>query len=144
MSPDILNPSDIIEHHSSYYEQVAAKNYEGQVLGYVTPWNSHGYDVAKTFGEKFSLISPVWLQIQPSNENDPSKPYLIGGSHDIDRNWVTDVKNKNTFVVPRILFDKVMPIELILILTNRCLMSLIHIIKSILNSVSFYGLMIII
>jgi hypothetical protein len=32
------------------------------VLGYVTPWNAHGYDVAKSWGGKFSLVAPVWLQ----------------------------------------------------------------------------------
>ena len=62
--------------------------------------------MAKIFGEKFSLISPVWLQIQPSKD-DSSKPYLIGGSHDIDGNWVAEVKKNNALLVPRILFDKV-------------------------------------
>ena len=26
--------------------------------GFVTPWNNHGYDVAKIFGAKFNYISP--------------------------------------------------------------------------------------
>ena len=58
-----LVAKDILENHSSYFKDTALKNFEGPVLGYVTPWNSHGYDVAKTFGSKFSLISPVWLQV---------------------------------------------------------------------------------
>ena len=106
VSLDLLNPSDIIDNHASYYEETSDRNYGGNVLGYVTPWNNHGYDVAKIFGEKFSLISPVWLQIQPSKD-DSSKPYLIGGSHDIDGNWVAEVKKNNALLVPRILFDKV-------------------------------------
>jgi len=32
--------------------------------------------------------------------------YLIGGSHDIDGNWVAEVKKNNALLVPRILFDK--------------------------------------
>ena len=75
-------------------------------MGYVTPWNGHGYDVAKTFGDKFDIISPVWLQIQPSNSGS-AKPYVIGGTHDVDKRWVSDVKKKGTLVLPRVLFDKV-------------------------------------
>ena len=101
-------PSDIIENHAAYSKDTALKNYNGKILGYVTPWNSHGYDVAKTFGDKFDLISPVWLQIQPSPDTSiDSNPYVIAGTHDIDKRWVDDVKKKNTLVVPRILFDKV-------------------------------------
>jgi len=103
---DPVYASDIIDHHASYYEQSASRNYDANVLGYVTPWNSHGYDVAKTFGDKLSLVSPVWLQIQPSDKQNPSVPYIIGGTHDIDKNWIADVKNKNALVVPRVLFDK--------------------------------------
>jgi len=51
------------------------------ILGYVTPWNSHGYDVAKTFGPKFSLISPVWLQVVPEGTGE----YAIKGTHDVDK-----------------------------------------------------------
>lgn len=105
---DPVYPSDVIEHHAGYSKQTNSKNYEGKILGYVTPWNSHGYDVAKTFGDKLNFVSPVWLQILPSSPSDStSKPYSIGGSHDIDKNWIAEVKNKNTLVVPRILFDKV-------------------------------------
>jgi len=104
---DPVYPSDVIEHHAGYSKQTNSKNYEGKILGYVTPWNSHGYDVAKTFGDKLNFVSPVWLQILPSSPSDStSKPYSIGGSHDIDKNWIAEVKNKNTLVVPRILFDK--------------------------------------
>ena len=54
------------------------------------------------------MISPVWLQIIPSTATDSdSKTYSIGGTHDIDKKWVNDVKKKNTLVVPRVLFDKV-------------------------------------
>lgn len=96
-----LQAKDILEHHSSYFKDTSMKNVEGAVLGYVTPWNSHGYDVAKTFGSKFSLISPVWLQVTVSGDR-----YVIGGAHDVDQGWVAEVRRKGGKVVPRILFDK--------------------------------------
>ena len=65
-------------------------------------WNNHGYDVAKTF-PKFTLISPVWLQIvQPK-----LGVFKIKGTHDIDEKWIRDVRNKNHLakIVPRMLLD---------------------------------------
>ena len=44
-------------------------------------WNSHGYDVAKWFGAKFTHISPVWLQIK----RKPGGAFVIEGGHDIDK-----------------------------------------------------------
>ena len=46
----------------------ADNGFPGAILGYVTPWNNYGYDVAKSVhvgGAKMSHISPVWLQILP-------------------------------------------------------------------------------
>ena len=44
-------------------------------------WNSHGYDIAKMFGNKFSFVSPVWLQVK----RRPSGAYVVQGDHDVDR-----------------------------------------------------------
>lgn len=76
-------------------------------------WNSHGYDIAKTFANKFDLISPVWLQVTPT---PGGKGYvmtgeqtsiiiisslifnlwLIQGLHDVDKNWMKTVKSKSS------------------------------------------------
>jgi len=92
-----LTAKDVLEHYNSYYRGTDFKLFNGTVLGYVTPWNSHGYDVAKMFGAKFNLVSPVWLQVKPD--------YTIGGEHDIDLGWVEDVRETGSRLVPRILFD---------------------------------------
>lgn len=51
-------------------------------------WNNHGYDVAKIFGSKFDMISPVWLQVLRKGQN----VYELGGGHDIDVEWIRDVR----------------------------------------------------
>lgn len=51
-------------------------------------WNNHGYDVAKIFGAKFDIISPVWFQVLQKGKNK----YEIGGLHDIDAEWMRDVR----------------------------------------------------
>ena len=56
--------TDIVNYHSFYCKPCAGnKTFESKVLGYVTPWNSKGYDVAKTFAKKLDYVSPVWLQV---------------------------------------------------------------------------------
>ncbi|XP_055638349.1 chitinase domain-containing protein 1 [Toxorhynchites rutilus septentrionalis] len=96
----------ILVESGTYYEETALKSFKGTVLGYVTPWNNHGYDVAKTWGAKFNYVSPVWLQVLRKGP----KLYELGGAHDIDAGWIKDVKKAgetiSNKVVPRILFDK--------------------------------------
>ncbi|XP_059507916.1 chitinase domain-containing protein 1 isoform X1 [Stegostoma tigrinum] len=95
---------DIVKEQKSYCAaKVRERHFSGDVLGYVTPWNSHGHEITKMFGGKFTLISPVWLQIQRKGV----QLYHVTGHHDIDQGWVKNVKAEFEAVrfVPRILFD---------------------------------------
>ncbi|XP_075019073.1 chitinase domain-containing protein 1 isoform X3 [Calonectris borealis] len=95
---------DIILEHRSYCSQkMKERHFLGDVLGYITPWNSHGYDIAKIFGNKFTLISPVWLQVKRRGK----ERFQFTGLHDADKGWMKDVRktSKNIKIVPRILFD---------------------------------------
>uniref|UniRef100_H3DF66 Chitinase domain-containing protein 1 n=1 Tax=Tetraodon nigroviridis TaxID=99883 RepID=H3DF66_TETNG len=79
------------------------KTFQGQVLGYVTPWNSHGYDIAKLFGSKMTSVSPVWLQLRRRGP----ETFDVTGLHDHDPGWVKAVRKSNRKIrmVPRLLFD---------------------------------------
>lgn len=44
--------------------------------------------MAKIFGAKFDMISPVWLQVLHKGKNI----YEIGGTHDIDVKWAQEVR----------------------------------------------------
>lgn len=96
---------DILENYQAFFTETDEYNFNGLVLGYVTPWNNHGYDVAKIFGNKFTHISPVWLQIRRKGP----KLYSLTGTHDIDKKWVITVKNagreRKTKVLPRVIFE---------------------------------------
>lgn len=97
-------PEDIISEYQAYQTNVDETHFSGEVLGYVTPWNNHGYDVAKLFGGKFSFISPVWLQLR----KQASDTFTLTGTHDIDLGWIEAVKNSSGYtvgVVPRLLYD---------------------------------------
>ncbi|XP_075358481.1 chitinase domain-containing protein 1 isoform X4 [Mycteria americana] len=93
----------ILEHRSYCSKKMKERHFSGDVLGYITPWNSHGYDIAKIFGNKFTLISPVWLQVKRRGK----ERFQFTGLHDADKGWMKDVRktSKNIKIVPRILFD---------------------------------------
>lgn len=47
---DELSAAELLEHHADYSQAIAAKRQFDAgtfTLGYLTPWNAHGYDVAK-------------------------------------------------------------------------------------------------
>ncbi|XP_045477613.1 chitinase domain-containing protein 1 [Harmonia axyridis] len=100
-----LMASDILKNHLGFFRETDEYAYDGIVLGYVTPWNNHGYDIAKIFGNKFTHISPVWLQVK---RNGPLN-YELRGTHDIDVDWLLKVKNagreRKLKILPRILFE---------------------------------------
>lgn len=79
---------EIIIESGAYYKNTNDRHFNETVLGYVTPWNNHGYDVAKTWGSKFDMISPVWLQIVRVDEHR----YEMRGTHDVDEGWMKDVR----------------------------------------------------
>lgn len=103
------NPTakSIVNQHKKYStEQASVKNFENPTLVYVTPWNSHGYDMAKVFNSKFTYVSPVWYQIK--YDRGESKVQLTG-RHDVDQGWLKDVRNvvENAtapLIVPRFMF----------------------------------------
>ena len=48
----LRKPSEVVLNYDSYSKDTKSKIYDGHVLGYITPWNSHGYNVAKIFGKR--------------------------------------------------------------------------------------------
>jgi len=96
--------TDVLTENAAYCSKTD-RNFTNPVLGYVTPWNNHGYDVAKIFAKKFTMISPVWLQVK----RKPSGTFHVTGTHDIDHDWVQEVKTNGkrnqVKIVPRVLFD---------------------------------------
>lgn len=50
-------------------------------LSVLCQWNSHGYDIAKIFGGKFTQISPVWLQLKRRGR----EMFEVTGLHDVDQ-----------------------------------------------------------
>lgn len=45
--------------------------------------------MAKLFARKFDIISPVWFQIVKDGDE-----YKIAGAHDVDVNWMRELRSK--------------------------------------------------
>lgn len=58
------NYQDILTENMKVSENVSMRRYDYPVLGYITPWNSHGYEMAKRFNSKFTHLSPVWYDLK--------------------------------------------------------------------------------
>lgn len=79
--------SFIYHKHSKVDEHIIPlKN--GFVLGYVTPWNHKGFEIARIFRYKFSHISPVWFNIRLNDLKDP----IIDGEENVNLNWIKSIK----------------------------------------------------
>lgn len=58
------NYQDILTENVKVSENAFTRRYDYPVLGYITPWNSHGYEMAKRFNSKFTHLSPVWYDLK--------------------------------------------------------------------------------
>ncbi|MBW00383.1 Chitinase domain-containing protein 1, partial [Eschrichtius robustus] len=86
-----LRAEDVVLEHRSYCSAKAHKrHFAGDILGYVTPWNRHGYDVAKIFGGKFTHIAPVWLQLKRHGR----EMFEVTGLDDVDQGWMRAVRKQ--------------------------------------------------
>lgn len=107
---------DILSHHFRFATGNAKlqRAFPNEVLGYVTPWNSRGYDHAKLFAHKLDYVAPVWLQIR---DDEASKTPVITGQHDIDMGWIRDVREhakaatkglpeRIPAIVPRVVYER--------------------------------------
>ncbi|CAL8470895.1 g10437 [Coccomyxa elongata] len=91
---------------------------KGAVLGYVTPWNGRGYNVAKAERGRFTHISPVWYQLRAATGS-----LTLSGSHDVDEGWIADVRGQPDqgcdmpMIVPRFVLE-MHPQQLLEVLTD--------------------------
>ncbi|XP_020793638.1 LOW QUALITY PROTEIN: chitinase domain-containing protein 1 [Boleophthalmus pectinirostris] len=93
---------EIVKEEKRYCAHIR-KSFSGHVLGYVTPWHAHGYNVAKLFTPKMSSVSPVWLQLRRRGP----ETFDVSGLQDHDPGWVKALRksNKKVRIVPRVLLD---------------------------------------
>ncbi|CAN1793828.1 Protein THYLAKOID RHODANESE-LIKE, chloroplastic [Linum perenne] len=97
-----LDYREILEEHSEVSENGSQRHYEYPVLGYITPWNSKGYDIAKMFTDKFTHLSPVWYDLKSQGSE-----LVLEGRHNADRGWISELREENgdALVLPRVVLE---------------------------------------
>ncbi|KNB45706.1 chitinase domain-containing protein 1 [Blastocystis sp. subtype 4] len=103
---DIVTQASILSENNRYFQDTKFKaSGDIPVLGFVTPWNGHGYDIVKTFYNKFTHISPCWFQIR---RNSAGSIY-VAGDQDVDQDWIQSIKSKCVdhcpLIVPRYVWE---------------------------------------
>nr|CCA23364.1 Ca2 :Cation Antiporter (CaCA) Family putative [Albugo laibachii Nc14] len=84
---------------SSNFERTKSLSLE--TLGYVTPWNGQGYEMAERFRKKLTYIVPVWYQIRDGD----SDGFALTGSHDVDQEWMKRLQ-PDVKIVPRVIYER--------------------------------------
>jgi chitinase domain-containing protein 1 len=142
----VVTADDILKHHNKYHEDSHVKRFGGKTLGYVTPWNNHGYDAVKVFTDKFDYISPVWLQVKAVKDRSNEITFQLSGTHDIDQGWIAEVRSKAVMrppprFVPRLLFEHFSSDDWAAILSSSSLrLSLASLLSDCIMSNGFDGL----
>ncbi|KAL0039071.1 hypothetical protein WJX77_007043 [Trebouxia sp. C0004] len=103
-----LSAEQILQSHHECPANFRTRTSSAPVLGYVTPWNNKGYEIAERLSAKFTHIAPVWLQLR---WDLAAATFTVAGQHDIDAGWMKKVMRPQTLgstgvkIVPRILFE---------------------------------------
>lgn len=89
---------DVIATHDQNNDDTPRKFQDLTVLGFVTPWNAGGKDVAVRQASRGRLddVSPVTWQMHPDG---------LAGGHDFDETFYADLSKAGARIYPRILFE---------------------------------------
>ncbi len=63
------NLKEFKEQAESVCEDPEKRNFELTTLGYITPWNKDGVDIALKYVNKFDIVSPCYFSIKPETFN---------------------------------------------------------------------------
>ena len=99
-----LTPADVLDHGRRATGDPGEKRFAGPVLGYVTPWNARGYEVAERYAAKFTHLAPVWFQLKAVQATGDLH---VAGQHEVNQTWLAGLRAgpRPPKVVPRVLFE---------------------------------------
>ncbi|CAI8588406.1 unnamed protein product [Vicia faba] len=95
------NYQDILTENTKVSENTSIRHYTYSVLGYITPWNSLGYEMAKRFNSKFTHLSPVWYDLKSQQSS-----LVLEGRHNADKGWISELKKTGeALILPRVVLE---------------------------------------
>ncbi|XP_059651262.1 uncharacterized protein LOC132298914 [Cornus florida] len=103
-----VNYQQILTENTKVSENTSHRHYTYPVLAYITPWNSRGYELAKTFNSKFTHLSPVWYDLKSQGTK-----LVLEGRHNADIGWISELRlTGDAKVLPRVVLEA-FPTELL-------------------------------
>lgn len=57
-----LTSLEIVQNHNKVQNDFS-KHINSTVIGFVTPWNSRGYEISVRYRQKLDIVCPVWYKI---------------------------------------------------------------------------------
>uniref|UniRef100_A0A5B7BH74 Chitinase domain-containing protein 1 n=1 Tax=Davidia involucrata TaxID=16924 RepID=A0A5B7BH74_DAVIN len=116
-TPPYVHQRDLVKTNVNYQEiltdntkalENTSRHYTYPVLAFITPWNSRGYELAKTFNSKFTHLSPVWYDLKSQGTK-----LVLEGRHNADTGWISELRMKgDAKVLPRVVLEA-FPTELL-------------------------------
>lgn len=93
-----LKSEDVVNNHNKVNDAPIRKHNNLNILGFLTPWNARGKDVALGEAERsrLDIVSPVTFQVTPDD---------IKGGHDYDQTFYDSVMKHGARVYPRFIFE---------------------------------------
>lgn len=129
----ILAQADRSRENASLVDHVRQHTGGRVVLGYVTPWNPRGTELAERFRGKFDIIAPAWHNVDLVHTSGKTFYVVNGGptgKHDDE--WVRRMQapskdgNGNVLppvkITPRFVLDRFSPEDLVELLQSDALM----------------------
>jgi len=91
LNPELDAATILLEHH--FYSSEETRAFSKEVLGYVTPWNSRGYEVALLMKNKLDIVVPVWFRLVRINGE-----VEIDGVKDMNKEWLRTIQRPDCSV----------------------------------------------
>ncbi len=85
--------SELREHVDSVCSEPEHKHFSKLSLGYITPWNTNGMELALKYSAKFDFISPCWFDIQPESMQGKFNSKIDGANY-VNSNFINELREK--------------------------------------------------
>ena len=101
-----LSAVDILDHCQVTASSVQ-RNFNNKLMGFVTPWNQRGYQVALDYKSKLDIVVPTWYTLTLNGRES----LILSGQDSVNTPWVKRIRSTAADqsvpkVIPRILFDR--------------------------------------
>lgn len=93
LSSDI-DSETMLEQHQFYTDPTNQKSFSKEVLGFVTPWNAKGYDIAVLMKNKLDFVVPVWFTVIKKASGRKEEIH-IDGVNDIKKDWLQSMRSSD-------------------------------------------------